>query len=232
MDAINEIANRHDLKVVEDAAQAHGAIYKGKRVGSLGDAAGFSFYPTKNLGAMGDGGAVLTNDDSIAERVRMLRNYGSRTKYSNEAKGINSRLDELQAALLRVKLRRLEEWNERRREAASKYFSGLQGISGLTLPVVPEWAEPVWHLFVVQIPDRKSLQEMLNRNGIETLIHYPIPPHLSGAYADLPWKKRGFPVSEKLANRVLSIPMGPHLESTAQQAVIGSISTFRKYTSR
>jgi len=232
MDAINEIANRHDLKVVEDAAQAHGAIYKGKRVGSLGDAAGFSFYPTKNLGAMGDGGAVLTNDDSIAERVRILRNYGSRTKYSNEAKGINSRLDELQAALLRVKLRRLEEWNERRRKAASKYFSGLQGISGLTLPVVPEWAEPVWHLFVVQIPDRKSLQEMLNRNGIETLIHYPIPPHLSGAYSDLSWTKRGFRISEKLSNRVLSIPMGPHLEPMAQQAVIDHLRKFREYTAR
>lgn len=232
MDTIKEMANRHGLKVVEDAAQAHGARYKGKRVGSLGDAAGFSFYPTKNLGAMGDGGAVLTNDDSIAEKVRMLRNYGSRIKYSNEVKGINSRLDELQAALLRVKLRRLDEWNERRRKAARIYFMGLKGISGLSLPFVPEWAEPVWHLFVVQASDRESLQEMLKRSGIETLIHYPIPPHLSGAYADRSWKKGEFPVSEKLANRVMSIPMGPHLESTALQSVIAQISKFHEYTSR
>jgi len=227
MDAINEIANRHGLKVIEDAAQAHGARYKGKRVGSLADAAGFSFYPTKNLGAMGDGGAVVTNDDAIAERVRLLRNYGSRIKYSNEVKGINSRLDELQAALLRVKLRWLDEWNERRMNAARRYFLGLKWNSGVTLPFVPEWAEPVWHLFVIQTPDRESLQDMLKRSGVETLIHYPIPPHLSGAYADLSWKKGEFPVSENLANRVLSIPIGPHLESTALQAVIDQFNKFR-----
>lgn len=212
MDPINAIALRYGLKVVEDAAQAHGAEYKGKRVGRLGDAAGFSFYPGKNLGALGDGGAVVTNDDALAVKIRTLRNYGSRVKYYNDVKGFNSRLDELQAAFLRVKLSRLDEWNERRRKVAHRYFSELASATNLILPYVPEWADPVWHLFVVRYPRRDELQERLTEVGIDTLIHYPIPPHLSKAYA-LELDGTCFPITERLASTVLSLPMGPHLNS-------------------
>ena len=180
MDEINAIARKHDLKVIEDAAQAHGASYKGRRVGSLGDAAGFSFYPGKNLGAIGDGGAVTTNCSTPADRVRALGNYGSRVKYHNEIKGYNSRLDELQAAFLRAKLAVLDEWNQRRRRIADRYLEQLN-IEGITLPFVPKWAEPVWHLFVVRTKDREMLQRQLGEAGIGTMIHYPIPPHLQPA---------------------------------------------------
>jgi len=207
MDPINEIAQEHGFKVIEDAAQAHGARYKGRIAGSLGDAAGFSFYPTKNLGAIGDGGAVVTNDDDLADKVRVLRNYGSRVKYQNEAKGFNSRLDELQAAFLRVKLCHLDEWNNRRRKLAEAYLNRLAGIPDLVLPYVPEWAEPVWHLFVIRHPKRDGLQAHLKESGIETLIHYPIPPHLSGAYVDKGYKKGDFPITEAIANTVISLPM-------------------------
>jgi len=211
MDPILSLARRHGLKVIEDNAQAQGARYKGRRTGSLGDAAGNSFYPGKNLGAFGDGGAVTTNDARLAERVRSLRNYGSKKKYYNEEKGHNSRLDELQAAFLRVKLKRLDEWNDRRRAIAARYLADLDDQTNLTLPFVPEWAEPVWHLFVVRHLKRNDLQQKLSAADIGTLIHYPVPPHLSGAYADAGWKRGAFPIAEELADIVLSLPMGPHL---------------------
>lgn len=212
MDPIMDLAQKHGLKVIEDCAQAHGARYKGRRAGALGDAAGFSFYPGKNLGAIGDGGAVTTNNSELADRVCVLRNYGSRIKYHNEIVGYNSRLDELQAAFLRIKLKYLDEWNERRRVIATSYLDGLQGIRDLVLPFVPEWAEPVWHLFVVQHPQRDELQQLLNAAGIGTLIHYPIPPHLSEAYAHDGFDRLELPITEQLANRVLSLPMGPHMD--------------------
>ncbi len=211
MDPIREIAGRHGLKVIEDAAQAHGAKYKGYRVGGIGDAAGFSFYPTKNLGAMGDGGAVTTNDASLANLIRKLRNYGSRVKYVHETQGTNSRLDELQAGLLRVKLTRLDEWNRRRQVLALEYKARLADVSGLTLPYVPSWAEPVWHLFVVRHFARDALQKHLREAGIDTLIHYPIPPHLSEAYKSACFAPGAFPLTERIANELLSLPMSPHL---------------------
>ncbi len=218
MDPIKEVATRHGLKVIEDAAQAHGARYKGHRAGGLGDAAAFSFYPSKNLGAFGDGGAVVTDDLVLADRVRVLRNYGSRVKYHHEAKGFNSRLDELQAALLRVKLGKLDEWNARRRHIADDYLHALQELTSLVLPYVPDWAEPAWHLFVVRHLKRDALQRHLEKAGVGTLIHYPVPPHLSGAYAGLAYRSGAFPITERVANEVLSLPMGPHL--TAEQIAL------------
>jgi dTDP-4-amino-4,6-dideoxygalactose transaminase len=210
MDAINQIATRHNLKVIEDAAQGHGARYKNRRVGSLGDAAGFSFYPSKNLGAIGDAGAVTTNDAELADKIRILRNYGSHVKYKNEIQGYNSRLDELQAAFLRVKLAKLDEWNARRVTVAAQYLQTLNANPNLTLPVVPEWAEPVWHLFVVRHPKRYELEQQLNLAGIGTLIHYPIPPHRSGAYKEK-WLLGTFPLTERISDEVLSLPLSPHL---------------------
>lgn len=209
MDPIIGIARRFGLKVVEDVAQAHGARYKGERVGGFGDAAGISFYPGKNLGAFGDAGAVLTNDDRIADRVKTLRNYGSRVKYYNIEKGYNSRLDELQAALLSVKLDALDEWNSRRAGVAALYAKYIKPSSNVVVPFVPEWAEPVWHLFVVRHPQRDTLQKKLADASIGTLIHYPVPPHLSDAYNDAGLGP--YPVTESLAGNVLSLPMGPHL---------------------
>jgi dTDP-4-amino-4,6-dideoxygalactose transaminase len=210
MDEINLVARKYNLKVVEDAAQAHGAKYKGRSVGSLGDAAGFSFYPGKNLGAIGDGGAVTTDNEALAERIRMLGNYGSKVKYYNEIKGFNSRLDELQAAFLRVKLTVVDEWNSRRRTIANMYLSQLD-TDTVDLPYVPDWAEPVWHLFVVRSNQRENLQRLLTETGIGTMIHYPIPPHLQSAYADLGYAKGDFPLAETIHREVLSLPMGPHL---------------------
>jgi len=211
MDPIMDIARKHGLKVVEDNAQAQGARYKGRRTGSLGDAAGNSFYPGKNLGAFSDAGAVTTNDAELAGKIRTLRNYGSKKKYFNDEKGFNSRLDELQAAFLQVKLEKLDEWNARRRGVAASYLTELSQAPNLVLPFVPKWAEPVWHLFVVRHPRRDELQQKLTAAGIGTLIHYPVPPHRSGAYADGKWKRHDFPVAEELAGTVLSLPMGPHL---------------------
>jgi dTDP-4-amino-4,6-dideoxygalactose transaminase len=220
MDPILDIAHRHNLKVIEDAAQAHGARYKGRRVGAIGDAAGWSFYPGKNLGAVGDAGAVTTNDPYLADRVRVLRNYGSRVKYRNEVKGTNSRLDPLQAAFLRVKLRCLDEWNARRAVVAQQYTIGLTEVPGLSVPVVPAWAEPSWHLYIVRHRQRAALQEHLQRNGIGTLVHYPIPPHLSEAYQEIGRQPGDFPLTEELAQTVLSLPMGPHLASVSVAEVI------------
>lgn len=213
MEPIMKIAASHGLKVMEDAAQAHGARYRGKRTGGLGDAAGFSFYPTKNLGAFGDSGAVTTNDADLAQKIRLLRNYGSQVKYINETAGFNSRLDEIQAALLRVKLLYLDEWNERRGRIYSWYKSNLPLMfPELVLPVVPEWAEPCWHLFVVRSKERDDFQKMLASYNIGTMIHYPSPPHLQKAYEHLGYQAGSFPLAERMANEVLSLPMGPHLE--------------------
>jgi dTDP-4-amino-4,6-dideoxygalactose transaminase len=226
MDSINDLAKKYNLKVIEDAAQAHGAKYKGRRTGSLGDAAGFSFYPGKNLGAIGDGGAVTTNDPILAEKVKALRNYGSKIKYYNEVKGFNSRLDELQAALLLVKLAKLDEWNERRKIVAHKYIQELNNKSDIILPYVPEWANPVWHLFVVQCPERDELQSYLFKIGVDTLIHYPIPPHLSEAYAYMGYKVGDFPITEQIAKSVLSLPMGPHINHEQQLEIVGRLNVY------
>ena len=222
MDPIMTIANRHNLRVIEDNAQAQGARYKGRRTGALGHAAGHSFYPGKNLGAFGDGGAVTTNDPELADRVRVLRNYGSRIKYHNEVPGFNSRLDELQAAFLRVKLRHLDAWNNRRREIARLYLQKLP--REVIHPFVPEWAEPVWHLFVIRHAQRDALQKHLADAGIGTLIHYPIPPHQSGAYA--PSHIAPQPIAEDLSRAVLSLPMGPHLDHDATEVVSEAIEQF------
>src|SRR5208337_2441829 len=220
MDPIMSIARQHGLKVIEDNAQAQGARYKGRRTGSLGDAAGNSFYPGKNLGAYGDAGAVTTNDTALADHIRTLRNYGSKKKYYNECKGYNSRLDELQAALLKVKLAKLDEWNERRRVVAGSYLAELAGSPGLALPFVPDWAQPAWHLFVVRHRRRDQLQNDLSAADIGTLIHYPVPPHLSGAYADGTWGRGAFPIAEEMAGSVLSLPIGPHLSAPQAGRVI------------
>jgi dTDP-4-amino-4,6-dideoxygalactose transaminase len=219
MDEILAIARKHGLRVLEDGAQAHGARYRGRRLGAHGDAVAWSFYPGKNLGAMGDGGAVTTNDAQLADRLRVLRNYGSRVKYVNEVQGYNSRLDPLQAAILRVKLAHLDEWNARRSALAQRYQQGLTGC-GLTLPHVPEWAEPAWHLYVVQHPQRDALQKALTDAGVGTLIHYPIPPHRQQAYADSRFASDAFPIACRMANEVLSLPMGTHLtfDSVAEVA--------------
>jgi dTDP-4-amino-4,6-dideoxygalactose transaminase len=211
MGPIMQIAEKHGLKVVEDNAQAQGAKYRGRRTGALGHAAGNSFYPGKNLGAFGDAGAITTDDATLADKLRTLRNYGSKKKYYNDFKGYNSRLDEMQSAFLRVKLKRLDEWNSRRAKVAARYLSDMKSIKGLVLPSVPEGIEPVWHLFVVRTPERDLLQQKLSEMGIGTLIHYPVPPHLSGAYADAGWEKGAFPIAEQLSQTVLSLPMGPHL---------------------
>lgn len=221
LDPILAIARKHGLRVLEDGAQAHGARYKGQRLGAHGDAVAWSFYPGKNLGAMGDGGAVTTNDPKIADRLRVLRNYGSRVKYVNEVQGYNSRLDPLQAAILRVKLVHLDEWNARRSAIAARYQQGMASC-GLTLPHVPDWAEPVWHLYVVRNPQRDALQKALADVGVSTLIHYPIPPHLQGAYANLELGKGTFPISEQMHQAVLSLPISPHMTLEQTNQVVGA----------
>jgi len=223
MTPILEIAASHGVKVIEDAAQAHGARYRGRRVGGIGDAAGWSFYPGKNLGAFGDGGAVTTNDGRLAERLRLLRNYGSRTKYYNEMKGMNSRLDPLQAAFLRVKLGHLDVWNEQRGALAQAYMDGLGAMPDLVPPFVPDWSAPVWHLFVVRSEGRDRLQQQLRDAGVDTLIHYPVPPHLSDAYADHGWHAGDFPLTEALAQSVLSLPIGPAMGTDASGDVIAAL---------
>ena len=221
LDPILALARKHGLYVLEDAAQAHGARYKGARLGGHGDVVAWSFYPGKNLGAMGDGGAVTTNDPHIADRIKVLRNYGSRVKYVNEVRGYNSRLDPLQAAILRVKLACLDDWNARRSALAAAYNQGLAG-TGLQLPHVPPWAAPVWHLYVIRSQYRDALQEALTKAGIGTLIHYPIPPHLQAAYQGSGWTKGAFPIAKAMAQECLSLPMGPHLSSEQQKKVINN----------
>jgi dTDP-4-amino-4,6-dideoxygalactose transaminase len=220
MDPILAVARERGLRVLEDAAQAHGARYRGRRIGSHGDAVAWSFYPGKNLGALGDAGAVTTDDDVLADRLRVLRNYGSRRKYVNEVRGHNSRLDPLQAAVLRTKLAVLDEWNERRAGIAARYLDGLAG-TPLGLPEIPDWATPAWHLFVVRHPRREALQQALREQGIETLIHYPLPPHRQQAYADLATSPQ--PIAERLASEVLSIPIGPHLGEAGQARTLAAL---------
>lgn len=222
MDPINAIARKHGLVVIEDAAQAHGALYKGRRVGSLGDAAATSFYPGKNLGCLGDGGAVLTSDPAIADKVRKLRNYGSSIKYHHEELGYNSRLDELQAAILRVKLRRLDDWNESRRKTAARYAEKLQG-TGYVLPDVPDFATPIWHLFVVRTRQREQTQAYLASQGIGTIVHYPTPPHRQPCYADRTWND--LPICQTLAAEVLSLPMYPGISEEAVDYVVDALKT-------
>jgi dTDP-4-amino-4,6-dideoxygalactose transaminase len=229
MDEINAIAKKHNLKVIEDCAQAHGALYKGnegeiKKVGSLGDAAGFSFYPGKNLGALGDGGAVTTNDSELATTISALRNYGSHEKYKNLYKGMNSRLDEIQAAMLRVKLRYLDNEINARQAVAKAY---LQGINNhlIELPVVSDVNSHVWHLFVIKTAQREKLVSYLTENGVQPLIHYPIPPHQQDAYQE--WQGKSFPISEKIHEHVLSIPISPILNETEIRDVIAVVNGFK-----
>lgn len=223
MDPISQLAERHGLVVIEDAAQAHGARYKGRRVGSLGHAAGTSFYPGKNLGALGDGGAILTNDGAIAERARLLRNYGSARKYEHDLLGHNSRLDELQAAFLRTKLSSLDEWNARRGEIAVSYTTLLQGVD-IQLPFAPEFVDPVWHLFVIRSEHRDSLKAHLERSGVSSAIHYPVPPHRQACYAGRGFGE--FPVADRLSREVLSLPMSPVLSGEEIQQVVEALRSF------
>lgn len=220
MPAINAIAAQHGLFVLEDAAQSHGARCHGHAAGALGHAAGVSFYPSKNLGALADAGAVTTSDPILADKIRHLRNYGSKVRYQHEYLGLNSRLSELQAAFLRAKLPKLAEWNGRRVALAARYHTQLKSLGGLQLPHVPSWAEPVWHLFVIRTERRDALQKYLSAAGIGTQIHYPTPPHLCTAYAGHGWKPGDFPLAEQLAREVLSLPIGPH--TTAEQVGIVS----------
>jgi len=224
LDAIHEIARRRSLRVIEDAAQAHGARVNGRPVGGR-DVVAWSYYPGKNLGALGDAGAVTTDDASVADRVRVLRNYGSRVKYQNEVRGYNSRLDEIQAAVLRAKLPCLDEWNARRTAQAQRYACELSATE-LSLPMVPPWADAVWHLYVVRSRSRDALRAHLLANGVDTLIHYPLPPHRQPAYADMGFDPDAFPIASLIANEVLSLPIGPHLSADQQAAVIDAVKTF------
>jgi dTDP-4-amino-4,6-dideoxygalactose transaminase len=238
MRPILDVARRHGLSVVEDAAQAHGATYEGRRAGTLGAAAGWSFYPSKNLGALGDGGAVTSDDDRIAERVRVLRNYGSRVKHRNEVQGCNSRLDEMQAAVLSVKLRHLDEWNGRRARVAARYLAELAG-AGVGLPTVAAGAVPSWHLFVVRSDRRDALGAHLAGRGVGTLVHYPIPPYRQPAYAGMQtagmqtagmqtagMQTTTLPVTDAIHREVLSLPMGPHLDESQVEEVVEAVWSF------
>ena len=228
MDPINDLARRYNLIVIEDAAQAQGARYKGRRIGSLGHAAATSFYPGKNLGAIGDGGAILTSDQAISDKVRKLRNYGSAIKYEHELMGFNSRLDELQAAFLRTKLRVLHEWNCRRKSIAQTYHQAL-ATSGLGLPLTPDWSDPVWHLYVVRTEGRKALQAFLQANNIDTMIHYPIPAFRQRCYSSLRWGN--LPIADRLAREVISLPLYPTMSPAQVTYVIHILKTFFHNTS-
>jgi dTDP-3-amino-3,4,6-trideoxy-alpha-D-glucose transaminase len=230
MSRIREVAEQHGLFVLEDAAQAHGARLCGARTGTLGHAAAFSFYPTKNLGALGDAGAIVTDDESLARVARKLRNYGSETKYVHEIEGANSRLDEMQAALLRCKLPYLDEWNDKRKHAAQCYTDGLKPIEALTLPHIPDDSEHVFHQYVIRTDERDALASFLRSRCIGNAIHYPIPPHLQPAFASMNLKAGSLPVAEAAAHETLSLPMWPDISEDAVQTVIEGIHAF--YTSR
>ncbi|HEX8747483.1 MAG TPA: DegT/DnrJ/EryC1/StrS family aminotransferase [Pyrinomonadaceae bacterium] len=231
LDAVLEIARRRNLLVIEDAAQAHGALYRGRRVGTFGHAAAFSFYPGKNLGAYGEGGAVVTNDEAVARKVRLLRDHGSERKYHHEIIGYNFRLEGIQGAVLSVKLRHLERWNELRREHASRYNALLEG-AGLVLPEELAYARHVYHLYVVQSEERDALQADLNGAGVQTGIHYPVPIHLQPAYAFLGHARGSFPETERQAARVLSLPMFPELTDEQMNAVAENIHASAKRRQR
>lgn len=225
LDPIISLAHKYELKVLEDAAQAHGARYKGRRIGAHGDAVAWSFYPGKNLGAVGDAGAVTTNDKELAERIRMLANYGSRVKYENQIQGINSRVDPIQAAILSVKLKYLDEWNARRANLA-KYYTGAFCNSEMNLPHVPDWAQPVWHQYILRTRRRDRLQERLAQAGISTLVHYPKPPHKQTAYKHTDLDLGSYPIAERLADEVLSLPIGPQLTKEQLLHVSGEVVRF------
>jgi dTDP-4-amino-4,6-dideoxygalactose transaminase len=223
MDRINRIALKYNLKVIEDSAQAHGALYKRKRTGNLANAAGFSFYPGKNLGALGDGGAVVTNDRDLAEKVRALANYGSEKKYNHKYLGTNSRLDVVQAAFLRIKLKHLDKWNSDRRRIANIYLQGIKN-EQIILPYTESYTEAVWHLFVVRTEKRDALQEYLQNNGIGTSIHYPIALHLQEAYKGLKLKKGDLQIAEKISSEVLSLPMWYGMKDSEIEYIIDKIN--------
>jgi dTDP-4-amino-4,6-dideoxygalactose transaminase len=223
LDPILAFAKAHGLKVVEDAAQAHGAAYQGRRIGAHGDVVAWSFYPGKNLGALGDGGAITTNQAELAEKIRVLRNYGSQRKYHHQVAGVNSRLDELQAAFLSAKLRGLDSANDRRRAIARTYQAALRGLPGLTVPELAPHLEAVWHLFVVRHPRRDALAQALLSRGVATMIHYRVAPHLQAAYSHLGIVKGSLPLAERLAAEVLSLPMSPTLTDEQVQHVIDSV---------
>jgi dTDP-4-amino-4,6-dideoxygalactose transaminase len=223
MDAICAIARSHGLLVIEDACQAHGARDRGRPAGTLGDAAAFSFYPGKNLGAQGDGGMLVTDDDEVAERARLLRNYGQRVKYTSQIVGYNRRLDTLQAAMLRVKLPHLDDWNDRRRTHALRYDEALAELP-LVRPATRDGVEHVWHLYVVRVPSRELIRERLAREGIQTGIHYPVPVHLQPAYGALGHSRGSFPVTEAAADEVLSLPMYPELPEHAPRRVAEALA--------
>ena len=225
MDPILDVAAEYNLIVIEDAAQSQGALYKGRRAGGLGHAAATSFYPGKNLGAMGDAGAILTNDSIISDKVRILRNYGSKVKYEHIETGYNSRLDELQAAFLRVKLSVLDDWNCKRQHVASLYSEGLKNLP-LQLPLVPDWAVPVWHLYVVATPRRDELQKFLTERGIGTVIHYPKPPHLQNCYHL--YEKMQLPIATKIAQEIISLPISPDQTDKEVKIVIDAVKAFFK----
>lgn len=214
MDSVRAIADKHRIPLIEDAAQAHGALYKGKKTGGLGDAAAFSFYPTKNLGAFGDGGFITTNDEKLFRKVQLLRNYGSNKKYIHDCIGGNSRLDPLQAAILQVKLPRLDAWNKHRRKLAAVYQRELEGCPNIELPIPPSENESAWHLYVLRAQNRNDLQDALSRKGVETLIHYPVPCHQTGAYKDAEGKNISLPITEKICREILSLPFGIHLNES------------------
>lgn len=222
MDAINAIARKHGLKVLDDCAQAHAARWHGRRVGNLADVSAWSFYPGKNLGAMGDGGGLTTHDPAVADAVRVLRNYGSRVKYHNEVKGLNSRLDEIQAAVLAAKLPELDRLTDQRRAIAARLLDGLAG-APLVLPFVPEGADPAWHLFVIRHQARDRLQAALAEQGIGTLIHYPVPPHLQPAYQELGYAAGDFPIAEAIHREVLSLPLWPGMSEAQVDALIAAV---------
>ena len=217
-----KIAAARGLVLIEDAAQAHGAVYKGRKLGAHGHAVAWSFYPTKNLGAFGDAGALTTDDPDIAARLRRLRNYGSAKHYFSDEKGVNSRLDPLQAAVLGVKVKHLDDWNARRAAIAKRYLEAFAELP-IGLPSVPNWALPAWHLFVITSPDRDALAGKLKAEGVETIVHYPVPPHLQAAYADLGLPAGTFPIAQRLANEVLSLPVGPHMSDEQVGQVIETV---------
>jgi len=225
MEPITKLAQRYDLKVIEDACQAHGAEYRGRKAGSLGDCGCFSFYPTKNLGAYGDGGAVVTGDSEIASKVASLRNYGQRARYYHDLIGFNARLDEIQAAILRVKLRHLDDWNERRRRNASSYNEILKH-AAIVLPKEADYAKHVYNLYVIRAKKRDELQLHLSREGIVTLIHFPIPIHLQKAYENLHYRRGVFHVAEECADEVLSLPIYPEMGRECIERIANAILEF------
>lgn len=224
MEKIWELAKKYNLKIIEDSAQAHGAVYRGKRTGNLGDASGFSFYPGKNLGCLGDGGAITTNDDILAKKIRALRNYGSEIKYHHIYKGLNSRLDEIQAAILDIKLKFLDEDNNKRRKIAQIYREKINN-QLITLPNTIDENSHVWHIFAIRTENRSILQKYLTENNIETLIHYPIPPHKQKAYQE--WNNLSFPITEKIHNEIISLPISPVMSEKEALQVVQALNNWQ-----